>query len=139
MKKILIILTMLILLSACQKESNYDKKIGNAKSMNEVIEINNEEITVKNVWKSTLEQSTIEGEDIIYIYMDINPDSAFSSAELWILLEDDTKINAYLIDGLDYLVGDQRAEDPYVRFSIPKDTMSCLLFFNEEVFVEINM
>ncbi len=136
MKKILIVLITL-LLSACQSESLYETKIKDARHMNESIRFEESTFEVIQVSANLLGYSVYPNEDLIYVFFEYSGELSFTSNDIKVMLENGEIIDAYMVDGLDYLTGPAQASNPYVRFSLPQDTNEMLLVIKSEVYIHL--
>lgn len=137
MKRILIVIGLLGFITGCQSTSSFDKNLNDAHKMNEIIELDGTIITVTEVVTSLIDQSIHHDEVIIRVYMNFTGEPPFTSNTLRGLLETDQTISAYMVDGLDYLVGKTQAEAPFVRFSVPKGSKTMLLFLSDTICVHL--
>ena len=124
---------MIFLLNGCQSMSTYETYVIDAYEMNVPIIIDGLKLQITGISEDGFHLSVHDNEKLIYVTLMYQEDMPFSSQEFTILLENDDVLEAYLIDGIDYL----KTEGSYMRFSVPEDTYEAILIYNEDTYIHL--
>jgi hypothetical protein len=113
--------------------STYETYVIDAYEMNVPIIIDGLKLQITGISEDGFHLSVHDNEKLIYVTLMYQEDMPFSSQEFTILLENDDVLEAYLIDGIDYL----KTEGSYMRFSVPEDTYEAILIYNEDTYIHL--
>lgn len=126
----LIIICLLFFIMACSPKVETEDLTG-VNNMNEVFIYNGFEVKVTNAIFNDLEVPNQKDEVVIYIYIEYPLDETILSKDCKLHTMDKKVYSFYSVDGLDYLGGSQRAEDAFIRFSVPKNITKFVLYLND--------
>lgn len=125
------------MMMGCQRVSDFELTKKDAYRIGDTITLENTQFQVIEAKHHVIDQSLFKDEKLIYIYIDYEGELFFSSSSLKILLPSGQEKTAYMVDGLDYLVGPQQASIPYVRFSVPNNTQEFILKIDQNIHIYI--
>ncbi|MFA5693301.1 MAG: hypothetical protein WC907_06740 [Acholeplasmataceae bacterium] len=115
------------------------ENIKTAYNVNDEIIYNDFIIKITDFYINPIEIGKNKDEVILYIYINYPNDQTIYSSNLYLNTLNKHKINYYSVDGLDYLGGVNRREEPFIRFSVPKNILEYILYIDEGIRIYIKL
>lgn len=138
MKYMMICITLLFMLTACISKPQREDIEGTYR-IGDVILFQDFEVIVGDAFINVIELPQNPNEHVLYIYLTYPEDKTIFSKDVWLHTMTKIRYNYYSVDGLDYLGGTARAEEPFVRFSIPNDIYEVVFYLSADIRVYISI
>jgi len=124
----------------CTAKTLFESEIENALSSEDYIMIDEQTMTIQEVFIHPLEISIYQNEVILYMLFNVEEGIQLTSKDFSLLLKNDEIRQPYQIDGLDYFKNPQQNMLPYIRFSVPINANQFILYIKQydKIFIELD-